>query len=138
VNYPPDHHDWLPAVYGLRQHGSLMQTIGSAATSEGRLVTFPNAIQHQVQPFKLVDPTKAGYRKILALFLVDPNVNVISTADVPCQRADWCEAWGGEGFPLTMEQAKEYRELLMEERKRFVLEHQSRTDVEGTISLCEH
>ncbi|TEB24441.1 hypothetical protein FA13DRAFT_1766055 [Coprinellus micaceus] len=138
VNYPPDHHDWLPAVYGLRQHGSLMQTIGSVATSEGRLVMFPNAIQHQVQPFKLVDPTKAGYRKILALFLVDSNVNVISTADVPCQRADWCEAWGGGGFPLTMGQAKEYRELLMEGRKRFVLEHQSRIDVEGTISLCEH
>ena len=36
-----------------------------------------------------MDPTKPGHRKILALFLVDPNIRVISTAHVPCQRKDW-------------------------------------------------
>ena len=36
-----------------------------------------------------MDPTKPGHRKMLALFLVDPNIRVISTAHVPCQRKDW-------------------------------------------------
>jgi hypothetical protein len=39
--------------------------------------------------FKLVDRTKPGHRKILALFLVDPNIKIISSANVPCQRKDW-------------------------------------------------
>lgn len=46
-------------------------------------------LQHQVQPFELEDQTKRGHRKILALLLVDPHLNVISTADVPCQTLDW-------------------------------------------------
>jgi hypothetical protein len=90
---------------------------------------------------------KPGHQKILSLFLVDPNVRVISTADVPCQRLDW---WWDEMlkatsapspgglhrlppelqevvfnniddspiFPISMEKAKEYREQLMEERKK--------------------
>ena len=56
---------------------------------EGRLLTFPNILQHQVQPFSLVDPSKPSHRKILALFLVDPHLKVLSTANVPCQQRDW-------------------------------------------------
>ena len=40
-------------------------------------------------PFKLADPTKPGHRKILALFLVDPNIRIISTANVPPQQREW-------------------------------------------------
>ncbi|RXW11956.1 hypothetical protein EST38_g13899 [Candolleomyces aberdarensis] len=153
-----------------------IQDVGSVDTREGRLITFPNILQHQVQPFKLADPTKPGHRKILALFLVDPNVRVISTADVPCQRQDWwwnemlkatsassdpskrpsfadAKAAAGvhklpaelqkivfndvDDFPFSTEKAKEYREQLMEERKKFVLGHQKEFAAES-ISLCEH
>ena len=141
-----------------------MQDLGSVETREGRLITFPNVLQHQVQPFKLADQTKPGHRKILALFLVDPTTTIISTADVPPQRLDWWEEemseYSGdvrgqnrltelptelkeqvfakvEGFPLDFRKAKEYRDELMEERKEFVLGHQD-DFTSSYISLCEH
>lgn len=120
-------------------------------TSEGRLVTFPNILHHQVQPFRLADSTKPGHRKLLALFLVDPNINVISTADVPCQRADWVDEMApgntllgelGEKdeqlYAMSMDDAVEYRKVLMDERKEFSLMHQRWTEGGGVISLCEH
>ncbi|RXW19960.1 hypothetical protein EST38_g5893 [Candolleomyces aberdarensis] len=172
IQYEQDAHEWLPEIFGLHQDGSAVQDVGSVETREGRLITFPNILQHQVQPFKLADPTKPGHRKIVALFLVDPNTRIISTADVPCQRQDW---WAEEvlktaqlsparphlpdskaggvhklppelqkivfddvdDFPIGIEKAKEYREKLMEERKKFVLKHQENFAA-GEISLCEH
>ncbi|KAJ2933492.1 hypothetical protein H1R20_g3577, partial [Candolleomyces eurysporus] len=172
VQYEQDAHEWLPHIFGLHQDGSAVQDVGSVETCEGRLITFPNVLQHQVQPFKLADPTKPGHRKIVALFLVDPTTRVISTADVPCQRQDW---WAEEllktsqsssarpnlpdskaggvsklppelqrivfddvdDFPIGMKKAKEYRERLMEERRKFVLKHQENF-AGGEISLCEH
>lgn len=170
VRYEQDHHDWLDQVYGFKQYGNTVQTVGSVETREGRLLTFPNILQHQVQPFKLADPTKPGHRKILAFFLVDPHSNVISTADIPPQQYSWWaeEMFGSDysgtaaakkmkallgrlpqelkdkvladledDFPITMQEAKEYREELMEERKRFEISHKgSFESVE--ISLCEH
>ncbi|RXW19958.1 hypothetical protein EST38_g5895 [Candolleomyces aberdarensis] len=91
-----DSQEWLPNVYGLPlDGGDMIQDVGSVETCEGRLITFPNILQHQVQPFKLAYPTKPGHRKIVALFLVDPNIRIISTADVPCQRQDW---WAEEAL----------------------------------------
>ncbi|KAF8642083.1 hypothetical protein AX16_009699 [Volvariella volvacea WC 439] len=142
VSYEQDDHAWLSSVFGLDNEEAAVQQVGSVETREGRLVTFPNILQHQVQPFKLADPTKLGHRKILALFLVDPYVRIISTANVPCQRRDW---WSEEArqcgaivelpmelqnlvfdmvddFPISLERAKELRLELMEERKKFVLE----------------
>lgn len=151
-------------MFGLEHEGPPIQTLGNVETKEGRLVTFPNLMLHQVQPFKLADPTKPGHRKILALFLIDPNTSIISTADVPPQRRDWwadevvsaCSKdssanWFGrlpkelrdkifeevEGFPISKEDAEEYRKILMEERKDFVLGHQ-RYLASAIISLCEH
>ncbi|KAG2009579.1 hypothetical protein CC2G_012494 [Coprinopsis cinerea AmutBmut pab1-1] len=91
--YPQSVHDWLTDVYGCENEEGAVQDVGSVLTSEGRLLTFPNILQHQVQPFELEDKTKPGVRKILALFLVDPHVRVVSTAHVPVQRMDW---WRGE------------------------------------------
>jgi len=93
VSYEQGQHEWLTAVFGLTNWGNSVQNIGSVQTPEGRLITFPNILQHQVQPFELEDKTKPGHRKILALFLVDPHVRILSTADVPVQRADW---WSDE------------------------------------------
>jgi Protein of unknown function (DUF4246) len=109
-----------------------------------------------VLPFELEDKLKPGHRKILALFLVDPNLHIISTASVPPQRRDWfldqVVMNGGIGgltgdllasivgtidFPLSMEQAHAFRLELMEERKSFEISNS--TALESiVISLCEH
>ena len=45
--------------------------------------------QHRVSPFSLIDPTKPGHRRFIALWLVDPTKRIISTANVPPQQMDW-------------------------------------------------
>ena len=42
-----------------------------------------------MSPFRLTDPTKPGHRRFIALWLVDPNVRIISTANVPPQQLNW-------------------------------------------------
>lgn len=135
-------HDWLLDVFGCEQHGPAVQYVGSVLTPEGRLLTFPNILQHRVEPFKLEDPTKPGHRKIVALSLVDPNIRVISTANVPCQRLDWVSdvdpsTTGDAEFPIDMDEAKALRLELMEERKDFVVSHGQAFET-VTFSLCEH
>ena len=159
IKYPQDYHDWLPAVFGCEDGGPGLQFVGSVDTREGRLLTFPNILQHQVQPFSLVDPTKPGHRKILALFLVDPHLKVLSTANVPCQQRDWWrehieelgtgldrlppELWDEvfdgvrDDFPISLEEAKDLRLKLMDERKAFVISHDEAFQGQE-FSLCEH
>ncbi|RYP04211.1 hypothetical protein DL764_004601 [Monosporascus ibericus] len=86
-----DQYSSCEAYYGIRhdEPGSLVQVLGSVATRAGRLLAFPNVLQHRVSPFRLADPSRPGHRKILAMFLVDPHVRVVSTANVPPQRRDW-------------------------------------------------
>jgi len=84
----PGYGFWLESVFVCERYQSGVQYIGAVDTPEGRL-TWPNILQHQVKPFELADSTHTGHRKILALFLVDPNIRIISTANVPCQRRDW-------------------------------------------------
>lgn len=56
---------------------------------------------------------------------------------LPLELKDKVLADMDDDFPITMGKAKEYREELMEERKRFEIAHQdSFESVE--ISLCEH
>jgi hypothetical protein len=134
------------------------QFIGSVLTRQGRALFFPNLYMHQVSPFKLADPSRPGHRKILALFLVDPAIPVISTAHVPPQQRDWwAEATqlsgptvasrlppelrnmvvGSVDFPIGMEDAKEVMEELMAERSQL----KEKTD-RGLNSIewnfCEH
>ena len=150
--------DWLEAVFGCEDGTASMQQVGAVETRAGRLITFPNILQHQVQPFSLEDRSKPGHRKLLALFLVDPTVKVISTAHVPCQRKDWWQevvnmrsAIGDlprelqdqvfeevEDFPFDMEEAKQFRLDLMEERKKFVVDASIAFENIYTFFLCEH
>ncbi|KAI1451622.1 hypothetical protein F4805DRAFT_463601 [Annulohypoxylon moriforme] len=113
-----------------------LEEIGSVLTRPGRMVAFPNVFQHQAKSFRLRDPTKPGYRKFLAMFLVDPNTRVLSTGVVPPQQKDW---WAREvrliapfsklpmevfemiinfveGYPMSLEGAKVVRENLIRER----------------------
>jgi hypothetical protein len=137
--YDQDDYEGVEEIYGVKQEETTMQEIGRVLVRDGRLLAFPNVMQHRVAPFSLVDPTKPGHRKILALFLVDPWQRIISTANVPPQQKDW---WAGElgdagqldslpadllqqsdgvnGFPFSMEDAKGIREELMKERSIYV------------------
>jgi len=112
--------------------------LGSVLIRPGRFLVFPNVLQNKVQPFSLVDRTRPGHRKLLAMFLVDPHVPILSTAKVAPQRKDW---WVDEvrninpfselpmevfdmimdvveGFPFNREEALKMRIRLMEQRAR--------------------
>ncbi|KAF4435937.1 hypothetical protein F53441_13365 [Fusarium austroafricanum] len=135
---------------------SAVQHVGSILTRPGRALFFPNLFQHRVSPFRLIDPSKPGHRKIVALFLVDPKIPIISTANVPPQRQDW---WKGTeqpevpvsklpselremvvnevDFPYGMKEAESIREEFMKERGARVKEFDTQlTSVE--YSFCEH
>ncbi|OJK04301.1 hypothetical protein ASPACDRAFT_73958 [Aspergillus aculeatus ATCC 16872] len=145
MGYQQDRHEFIHAVYGFgsdvdgyNDSEHFTQDLGSVVCNEGRLVTFPNTVQHRVAPFALADPTKPGHRKILALFLIDPHRRVISTANVPPQQAEWAGDQGAlaQGL-MTMEEAKAYRLELMEERSVFQ-DKQNGAFETGSFSLCEH
>lgn len=144
-SYEQDIHDFLQPVFGFsddvdsRNDSHITQHLGSISTREGRLITFPN-ILNRVSPFSLADRSKPGHRKILALFLVNPRMRIISSANIPLQREDW---WSDRrecirGMParkilagmkgvvsketsaissMTMDEAKQHKLELMEERK---------------------
>jgi hypothetical protein len=143
--------------FSCRQNEPGVQQIGDILTKEGRLITSPNIFQHRVLPSSLSDKTKPGHRKILALFLVDPHITIISSAHVYCQQKDW---WMEElreqhvfpkipveivqdvvdkvdEFPIGMDEAKSLRLELMNERKYFVRQHDELFH-QDTFSLCEH
>jgi hypothetical protein len=130
-SYEQNDDNGLREVYGLEDEDALNQVLGSVATPAGRCLAFPNVVQHRVSPFRLADPTLPGHRKILAFFLVDPSEKIVSTSDVPPQQP-WSET-----STMTLDQAKAYREQLMQERKFFVDEHNEQL-YEREFSLCEH
>ncbi|KAF9524845.1 hypothetical protein CPB83DRAFT_871114 [Crepidotus variabilis] len=163
VNYQQNHNEWLEDVFGCEQ-GSGVQEIGCVETGEGRLLTFPNILQHRVGEFELADPTKPGHRKIVAFFLVDPNIKVISTAHVPCQQQEWWwetvmerdKKHGNNAivdkipvelqdkiledvdFPMSLEDAKALRLELMEERQAHVQVADLAFRIHSAFNLCEH
>ncbi|CAG6395024.1 DUF4246 domain-containing protein [Streptomyces cocklensis] len=130
-SYEQSDDDGVREVYGLENEEALSQVLGSASTPAGRCLAFPNMLQHRVGPFGLVDPTRPGYRKIVAFFLVDPSQTIVSTSDVPPQQP-WSDT-----STMTLEQARDYREQLMRERKFFVDEHNEQV-YEREFYLCEH
>ncbi|MFF3349084.1 DUF4246 domain-containing protein [Streptomyces sp. NPDC002779] len=130
-SYEQNDDDGLREVYGLEDEDALNQMLGSASTPAGRCLAFPNILQHRVGSFRLADPTRPGYRKILAFFLVDPSAEIVSTSDVPPQQP-WSDT-----STMTLEEAKGYRDQLMQERKYFIDEHNEQL-YEREFSLCEH
>ncbi|PLB55870.1 hypothetical protein P170DRAFT_433346, partial [Aspergillus steynii IBT 23096] len=165
IDYPQDRHDFLQSVFGFppdidgRNGGNITQALGNISTREGRLLTFPNILQHRVSPFSLADKSKPGHRKIIAFFLVDPHMRIISSANIPPQNTDW---WTkrhevinqvmGNRLPaelqyminenvdagsITMDEAKEYRLQLMEERSSMTVQRNEEFE-SGNFNLCEH
>lgn len=135
-----------------RGDGESVFNLGAVNTRQGRLLAFPNVIQHRVEPFELVDQSKPGHRKIVAFFLVDPAYRITSTATVPPQQKHWAHPslLGGKlpieikemitshlDCPYGWDEAVKYREELMKDRSVF------RTEVgdvinDGKFNLCEH
>ncbi|KAL4819565.1 hypothetical protein BDW67DRAFT_193902 [Aspergillus spinulosporus] len=149
VNYEQDMHHFLQQIYCFpddvdgRNEVPITQDLGSVDTKEGRLITFPNTLQHRVSPFSLADPSKPGHRKILALFLVDPHHRIISSANVPPQREDWRETgdrasnYDPDTSTMTIEEAHAFRLELMEERGLSARENNNAFEM-GEFHLCEH
>ncbi|KAK4634837.1 hypothetical protein CLAFUW4_00328 [Fulvia fulva] len=149
----------LMEIYGIRNYwGNAIQVLGMTNTREDRLLVFPNVLQHRVSPFELKDKAKPGHRKLLALFLVDPFIRIPSTSNVPPQQREWwaraMEEKGTlsqklpmelvdqiiedvEDFPITLEEAKELRGQLIEERKVYVNDSMQPYQNDG-YCFCEH
>ena len=90
--YEQNDDEGLDAIFGMTRNTVRIQMLGSVLTREDRIVAFANNLQHRVSPFELIDKTRRGWRKILAFFLIDPELPIISTATVPPQRTDWWAA----------------------------------------------
>lgn len=169
VLHPPDYEQddriGVLRMYGLEDGGLCVQDFGRCVTRQGRILAWPNTLQHKVSNITLIDPTMPGKRTIVCFFLVDPTCRVRSTATVPPQQLAWyrdeidaslCQAFAetavcdkviqnvaslpGAGL-LTYEEACERRLILMDERKNlFAGDEQRRIPpfFERIISLCEH
>jgi hypothetical protein len=117
-----------------------VQEIGAVATKEGRMLVFPNTLQHKLDPFELIDKEKPGHRRVLVIWLVDPEYRVVSTSNVPPQQKDLylkgLEKTDPEGNLhsqlantanrdtadglMDLEEAKRFRMELMDERMVFL------------------
>lgn len=161
VAWDQDDYEGVEEIYDVKQNGPGIQDIGSVVTKEGRILAFPNVLHHKVMPFELADKTKPGHRKILALFLVDPHIRVISSANVPPQQKSWwAEVVRADveldasinklpqeifestmnnvtDFPISLDEAKELRKELMSERTVYVDEVNKSID-RRSFFFCEH
>lgn len=154
--YPQHDHVPLCQLFGTDSltNEPAIQEIGSIATPHGRLLAFPNTLQHKVEPFSLVDPTKSGHRRFLVLWLVDPHYRILSTGNVPPQQHEWWAEKAREAVKgkvageiqamiedllkdgtMTLEEAKEYRLELMAERTSFADGVQANF---REYNFCEH
>ncbi|OHW91230.1 DUF4246 domain-containing protein [Colletotrichum incanum] len=156
LRYEQDDYYSIERTFRIDAQGVNTQELGGVVTREDRLLVFPNVYEHCVAPFELVDKTRPGHRKILALFLVDPAVPVISTANVPPQQRDWWKegvtpdnhigplpvevtdmVFDNLDFPIGLEQAKKIREELMAERTAIAGEYRFHSS-QREWSFCEH
>lgn len=80
---------WLKQVFGFEPGDAAVQNTGKIRANIGRLIMYPSTIQSRLGPFTLKDKSKPGFARGLAIYLVDPNIRIISTAHVPPQRIDW-------------------------------------------------
>lgn len=152
-----DDHAPLAEIFGIAS-GRLrdeppFQNLGSVTTPQGRLLAFPNTLQHKVEPFELVDKTKPGHRRFLVLWLVDPHYRICSTRNVPPQQESWWDGTGtkpdsGADTPgtttlgsesadglMSLDEAKKLRLELMAER---TTKMERMEDMAETYNFCEH
>lgn len=89
VEHHPEDTVWLKQIFGLSPGDAAIQEPGKIRCFLNRMVMFPSTVQHRYEEMELVDNSKIGTVKVFAFFLVDPNIRITSTANVPPQRLDW-------------------------------------------------
>jgi hypothetical protein len=127
----------------------LVEDIGAVDTPTGTVLVWKNDLQHQVGPLTVQDepneqPNKkkksttpavpssppvapsTGIRKILCFFLVSPANRIVSTKIVPEQQNI-----------LSLEEAMEHRQNLMNERK-YIAKRDAEDWESRTYTFCEH
>ncbi|KAJ6115996.1 Protein of unknown function DUF4246 [Penicillium sp. IBT 18751x] len=140
VEHGPNDFVWLKQVFGLENGEPAIQQVGSIKCPVGRTVIFTSMVQHRYTGFELLDPTKPGHLRALVFYLVDPNIRIISTANIPPQRLDWTlDFKDDEGnltaamaklaldhkndrgnMPMSLNEAQEYRVEALEELIEFM------------------
>ncbi|KAE8133533.1 hypothetical protein BDV38DRAFT_296043 [Aspergillus pseudotamarii] len=88
---------YLEKLFGVKDETPAFQELGSVSIGQGRLIVFPNALHHRMEPFELISKCRAGHLRFLTLWLVDPYYRICSTRNVPPQRHDW---WAEEAQSL--------------------------------------
>lgn len=159
LEYTQGEHWPLAKIFGIESgwlsNEPAIQILGSVSTPQGRLIAFPNTLQHKVAPFELADKTKPGHRRFLVLWLVDPHYRICSTRNVPPQQHDWWAPGAYEKvdftpfpaeilnmitdnigeWPMGLDEAKKLRLELMAERTRA---QEMVTERPGEYNFCEH
>ncbi|KAK6431278.1 hypothetical protein LTR95_012557, partial [Oleoguttula sp. CCFEE 5521] len=141
--YNQDDHGPLATIFGVPhlRGEPAVQNLGALLCRPGRLLSFPNTLQHRVQSFGLEDTSRPGHRRFLVLWLVDPNYRILSTANVPPQQHDWFAPRNvdkvleskklavelqdmikehTDDYPMSLDTAKRLRLELMEERTKLM------------------
>lgn len=125
-------------TWAMKDGDPCHQYLGSRYISPGLCIAFPNLYQHRQSSLRLLDPTKEGHQRVVAFYLVDPDVSpVISTARVPPQQKAWIKTAAEESMDtrlpveiieriidevdgkMSEAEADLYRERMLEERDRF-------------------
>ncbi|KAI6082372.1 hypothetical protein F4821DRAFT_263977 [Hypoxylon rubiginosum] len=97
--------------YGMEAE-TRFQTIGEVLMRPGRLLAFPNVFQYHPGPLQLEDKTRPGHLKLLAMYLVDPHIRVLSTGCVPPQQREWWELEVAQIRPLSQLPAELFLNIL--------------------------
>lgn len=128
VDYIQNDEKYTTHHFGIKGHhdGTMHMNLGNIRCNTDKYVVFPNIIQHRVMPFKLADQCTEGTRTILAFFVINPSVRILSVDDVIDSR----------GY-ITDTEALEHRSRLMTQRKFFVDELNEEVFLRE-FSLCEH
>jgi len=89
VEHHPEDTVWLKKIFGLNVGDPAIQEPGKIRCFPNRMIMFPSTVQHRYEGLELIDRSKPGGAKAFSFFLVDPNIRITSTANVPPQRLDW-------------------------------------------------
>ncbi|KAF4766331.1 hypothetical protein HAV15_010985 [Penicillium sp. str.  len=137
IEHEPNDFIWLRQVFGMQNNEPAIQYPGSICGNVGRVIMYPSTVEHKFTRFELKDKTKSGHARALVFFLVDPNIRIISTANVPPQRLDWTKEMPGEDvkeglqklaldnmkskgdMPMSLEEALETRMKVLQEIGEF-------------------
>jgi len=144
-------------------NASFARNLGRVRTLMGRSLVFTNELQHKVKRVENDEnSTEIAMRKILCFFLVDPNVRIKSSANIPEQQWDKYKPMVASSinevtqslirtklptevvarilefakWGLTLDEAKQHRLELIKERKYYVDKNNKLW--ERNFSFCEH